>query len=85
MTQRVKDGVLKIIFWYAARVDSQEVPKQGTQQEGEDFESIWLDCTQGLAALTFNDDREVAQLAIDAAFGPHRGHEFITTYLPTAA
>lgn len=71
VTQRVKDGVLKIIFWYAASVDSREVPEQGTQQEGEDFEPIWVDCTQPLAALTFDDDREVARLAIDAAFGAH--------------
>ncbi|KAK6002257.1 hypothetical protein QM012_001895 [Aureobasidium pullulans] len=68
VTQRLRDGVLKIVFWYAATVDSHEVPAQGTQQEGEDFEPIWLDCTHALAALTFNDDREVARLAIGAAF-----------------
>lgn len=68
ITQRVTNGVLKIIFWYAASVDSQALPEQGTQQEGEDFESLWLDCEQALAALTFADDREVARLAIHAAF-----------------
>ena len=68
MTQRVTDGVMKIIFWYGASVDSQSVPVQDTQQEGEDFESVWLDCEHALAALTFPDDREVAQLAINAAF-----------------
>ncbi|KAH0368129.1 hypothetical protein KCU65_g4109, partial [Aureobasidium melanogenum] len=72
VTQRVKDGVLKIIFWFAASVDSREVPEQGTQQEGEDFEPIWLDCTHSLAALTFDDDREVAKLAISAAFDSRR-------------
>jgi 8-oxo-dGTP pyrophosphatase MutT (NUDIX family) len=69
ITQRVTNGVLKIIFWYAASVDSQALPEQGTQQEGEDFDSLWMDCGQALAALTFADDREVAQLAIRAAFG----------------
>lgn len=69
VTLRVTDGVMKIIFWYAARVDSEALPEQDTQQEGEDFESIWMDCKQALAALTFADDREVAQLAIHAAFG----------------
>ena len=68
MTQRVTDGVMKIIFWYGASVDSQSVPVQDTQQEDEDFESVWLDCEHALAALTFPDDREVAQLAINAAF-----------------
>ncbi|KAH0260473.1 hypothetical protein KCU91_g14603, partial [Aureobasidium melanogenum] len=79
VTQRIKDGVLKIIFWYAASVNSQEVPTQGTQQEGEDFEAVWMECTQALAALTFNDDREVAQLAIDAAFDPHHVNKSVIT------
>ncbi|KAH0283014.1 NUDIX domain-containing protein [Aureobasidium namibiae CBS 147.97] len=69
VTQRVTDGVMKIIFWYAASVDSQALPEQDTQQEGEDFESVWMDREQALASLTFADDREVAQLAIHAAFG----------------
>lgn len=68
ISQRVTDGIIKIIFWYAASVDSQALPDQDTQQEGEDFESVWMDCQQALAALTFDDDREVAQLAIRAAF-----------------
>jgi 8-oxo-dGTP pyrophosphatase MutT (NUDIX family) len=75
VTQRVTNGVLKIIFWYAASVDSQALPEQGTQQEGEDFESLWMDCKQALAALTFADDREVAQLAIHAAFDGEYGLE----------
>jgi len=79
ITSRVTDGVMKIIFWYAASVDSQSLPEQDTQQEGEDFESVWMDCEQALAVLTFADDREVAQLAIHAAFGvnsstPHSLH-----------
>lgn len=85
MTQRFKDGVLKIIFWYAASVGSQGVPKQGTQQGREDFEPIWLDCTQALAVLTFDDDRQIAQLAIDAAFGSHRVYESVTTPPPLTA
>ncbi|KEQ63087.1 uncharacterized protein M437DRAFT_47489 [Aureobasidium melanogenum CBS 110374] len=72
VTQRVKDGILKIIFWYAASVDSRQVPEKDTQQEGEDFEPIWLDCTQALVALTFDDDREVARLAIDAVSDSRR-------------
>jgi len=75
ITQRVTDGVMKIIFWYAASVVSQSLPEQDTQQEGEDFESVWMDCGQALAALTFADDREVAQLAIHAAFGAGSGME----------
>ncbi|KAH0007834.1 hypothetical protein KCU78_g11561, partial [Aureobasidium melanogenum] len=78
VTQRIKDGVLKVILWYAASVNSQEVPKQGTQQEGEDFEAVWMERTQALAALTFADGREVAQLAIDAAFDPHHVNKSVT-------
>jgi ADP-ribose pyrophosphatase YjhB (NUDIX family) len=69
ITQRVTKGVLKIIFWYAASVDFRAFPDLGTQQEGENFESLWTDCRHGVTALTFADDREVARLAVNAAFG----------------
>jgi 8-oxo-dGTP pyrophosphatase MutT (NUDIX family) len=68
ITQRVTDGILKLIFWYAASVDFRAHPDQGTQQEGEDFEAIWMDCRHGVTALAFADDREVARLAVNAAF-----------------
>lgn len=85
MIQRLKDGVLKTIFWYAASVDFREVPQQGTQQEGEDFEPTWLESTRALAALTFLDDREVAQLAIDASLESHHVHESVITSSTMAA
>ncbi|CAD0083996.1 unnamed protein product [Aureobasidium vineae] len=75
VTQRGRDHVLKLIFWYAASVNSQELPKRGTQQEGEDFESIWMDCRPAVAALSFADDKEVAQLAIHAAYHAYFGLE----------
>ncbi|CAD0110702.1 unnamed protein product [Aureobasidium uvarum] len=68
VTQRVSDHGLKLIFWYAGSVNSQKLPERGTQQEGEDFESKWMDCRQAIAALTFADDKEVAQLVIHAVF-----------------
>jgi 8-oxo-dGTP pyrophosphatase MutT (NUDIX family) len=75
ITQRVTDGVLKIIFWYAATVDSQALPDRGTQQEGEDFDSVWVDWSQASTALTFADDGEIAQLAIRAALDLEFGTE----------
>lgn len=75
ITQRVTDGILKIIFWYAASVDSQALPDKGTQQEGEDFESVWVDWSQASNALTFADDGGIAQLAIRAASGLDSGTE----------
>lgn len=34
---------LRIIFWYIATGDSTVVPQEGTQHEGEDFETAWVD------------------------------------------
>lgn len=78
ITQRVTNGILKIIFWYAASVDSQVLPDQGTQQEGEDFELVCVDWSQASTALTFVDDGEIAHLAIHAASDVDSSTEYPT-------
>lgn len=62
----VTGGVLKIIFWFVAAADSTAVPEEGTQQEGEDFETVWADFGAVGEALTFEDDRRIAQAGIVA-------------------
>ncbi|WEW61330.1 hypothetical protein PRK78_006820 [Emydomyces testavorans] len=62
VTQRVtKEGVLKIIFWFAASGDSTERPKEGTQQEDEQFDAVWVPCCDVLGTLSFDDDRQIAE------------------------
>ncbi|KND91577.1 hypothetical protein TOPH_03829 [Tolypocladium ophioglossoides CBS 100239] len=40
VTQRVNKGILKIIFWYVASADNAAIREEGTQDEGEDFNTI---------------------------------------------
>ncbi|KAK2745737.1 hypothetical protein FQN55_006058 [Onygenales sp. PD_40] len=60
--QRVtKEGALKIIFWFAAKGNSAErQEKREVQQEGEDFDTMWVSFEDSLKALSFDDDRQLA-------------------------
>ncbi|KAJ3534728.1 hypothetical protein NM208_g7426 [Fusarium decemcellulare] len=67
VSQRVtKGGVLKIIFWYVAVADSTVARQEGTQQEGEDFDTIWADFDHVGSTLSFDDDRRIAEKAVTA-------------------
>ncbi|KAJ9226772.1 hypothetical protein DTO027B5_1892 [Paecilomyces variotii] len=65
VSQRVRDGKLKIIFWFAARGDATATADAGTQQEWEDFESIWADYELAGPTLTFDDDRSIVRAVLD--------------------
>ena len=70
VTQRfTRQGVLKIIFWYLAAGDSAAVPEGGTQQEDEFFDTVWVDFGRVGSTLSFENDRGIAQAAIDAVRG----------------
>lgn len=70
LTQRImENGMLKLTFWWASSVDMTDVPARGTQEESEDFEVVWMDIEKGIAALSFEDDRSVARMAVHAIFG----------------
>ncbi|KAG4438952.1 hypothetical protein IFR05_005578 [Cadophora sp. M221] len=58
------DGTLKLIFWFAAQGDSTAVHDKGTQEEGEDFNPIWIDLGSAVDTLTFNEDKEIANRVI---------------------
>ena len=60
------DGKLKVIFWFAAQVDSTLWQREGTQQEGEDFETDWVPMGKVTEVLTFDDDRQVAAKVLAA-------------------
>jgi 8-oxo-dGTP pyrophosphatase MutT (NUDIX family) len=63
------NGNWKIIFWYLAVADSTIAPEEGTQQENEDFDTIWSDFRDVGSVLSYEDDRRIAQKAIDIAGG----------------
>lgn len=67
VSQRVTDGVLKIIFWLVAAADSKAVREEDTQEADEDFDAFWVDWEEARATLTFDDDRQIAEAGIAAA------------------
>ncbi|OBT49440.1 hypothetical protein VE00_00385 [Pseudogymnoascus sp. WSF 3629] len=59
-SQRLTDNnTLKLIFWFSAKGDSTAAPDVGTQEEGEDFDPIWVDLDSTIETLTFADDRRI--------------------------
>ncbi|KAM0335561.1 hypothetical protein ACHAQA_000609 [Verticillium albo-atrum] len=67
VSQRVVNGILKIIFWYIAIADSTSAQEEATQQEDEDFDVVWCDFQNINATLSFDDDQRIAWKAIAAA------------------
>ena len=66
VTQRFAQGILKIIFWYVAVADSTAIQEEGTQQENEEFDTVWVDFDIVTSTLSFEDDRRIVQAAISA-------------------
>jgi 8-oxo-dGTP pyrophosphatase MutT (NUDIX family) len=67
VTQRNTNGKQKIIFWYAAQGDSNAIPALNTQQENEDFDSMWISFDSVNETLSFDDDKQMVSRVIDAA------------------
>ncbi|KAJ2973298.1 hypothetical protein NQ176_g6689 [Zarea fungicola] len=67
VSQRITNGVRKIIFWFVAVADSTVVPNEGTQQADEDFLSVWVAFEAVGSTLDFEDDIRVAEAGIVAA------------------
>lgn len=63
----LKDGTLKIIFWFAAHADSTLEQDRETQQEGEDFETLWVSLDKFEGVMTFEDDKKIVRAVVDAA------------------
>ncbi|KAF8742617.1 hypothetical protein AX14_003249 [Amanita brunnescens Koide BX004] len=70
VTQRTNQGVLKIIFWYAARGDSSAIRQMNTtDQVDEDFDAVWCPMDEVVQLLTFQDDKTIAARVIETARG----------------
>ncbi|KAF2233593.1 hypothetical protein EV356DRAFT_567850 [Viridothelium virens] len=65
VAQRVSEGKLKIIFWYVAQGDSNRARVEGTQQENEEFDTIWVAVDKVASTLSFEDDRRIATRALN--------------------
>lgn len=61
-----REGILKIIFWYVAAGDSAAAREEGTQQENEDFDTVWADFDSVASTLSFDEDRRTVEAAIAA-------------------
>ncbi len=72
VAQRVTEGKLKKIFWYVAQGDSRKARVEGTQQEDEDFDAVWVPFGEVASTLSFEDDRQVADRAVHLALGKHK-------------
>ncbi|KAF2259932.1 hypothetical protein CC78DRAFT_44971 [Lojkania enalia] len=70
VAQRVTEGKLKLIFWYVAQGDSTKVRVEGTQQENEEFDTVWVTFDRVASTLSFDDDRQIANKAIQLAQRP---------------
>ncbi|RGP64308.1 nudix domain-containing [Fusarium sporotrichioides] len=66
VSQRMHNGILKIIFWYITSADSTITPVQGTQQPDEQFDTIWEDLSNIDSTISFLDDQRIVRAAIDA-------------------
>ncbi|KAG1817400.1 hypothetical protein EV424DRAFT_1624033 [Suillus variegatus] len=74
VTQRTTQGVLKIIFWYAARGDSCAIRQMyTTEQDDEDFDAVWCPMDEVVQLLTFHDDKTITARVIEAARGGGSG------------
>ncbi|OCL05528.1 hypothetical protein AOQ84DRAFT_413261, partial [Glonium stellatum] len=67
VAQRVSEGKPKIIFWYVAQGDSTKARVEGTQQENEEFDTIWVPFDKVASTLSFDDDRQIVNKAIRLA------------------
>ncbi|RSL53797.1 hypothetical protein CEP54_010211 [Fusarium duplospermum] len=67
VTQRFNTkNILKIIFWYVAAGDSTTAREEGTQQENEEFDTVWVGFDNVNSTLSFEDDRGIVEAAIAA-------------------
>ena len=76
VTQRMTQGVLKIIFWYAARGDSCAIREMNTtEQDNEKYDAVWCPMDEVTQLLTFHDDKTITARVIEAARGGGNGHK----------
>ena len=61
----LREGKIKMIFWFIALVENGVEKVEGSQMENENFDSIFFDAKAAIERLTFQSDREVAQKAFD--------------------
>ncbi|KIM37746.1 hypothetical protein M413DRAFT_448263 [Hebeloma cylindrosporum] len=63
--RELREGRIKMIFWFITVAENGVEKVEGSQMEGENFDSVFLDAKAAIERLTFQSDREVAQKALD--------------------
>ncbi len=67
--RELQNGRMKLIFWYIALAEEGAEKVAGSQMEDENFESHFIDAATALRRLTFQNDRDIVQQAIDIVIG----------------
>jgi hypothetical protein len=63
--RELREGKIKVIFWFITVAENGVERVEGSQMEGENFDSNFLDAKVAIERLTFQSDRDVAQKAFD--------------------
>jgi hypothetical protein len=58
---------LKVIFWCAAIGDPTLAREEGTQQDGEYFDTVWAPIEEVMSIPSFDDDRKIVIKLLSAA------------------
>ncbi len=64
--QRINEGIRKIILWYISEVDSCSRQMADTQEEGEEFDVIWVRMEDAPSRCSFVDDQKTVKKALEA-------------------
>jgi 8-oxo-dGTP pyrophosphatase MutT (NUDIX family) len=67
--QRASRGVWKIIFWFVAEADSTVDKIDGTQEEWEQYDTLWVDVKDARQIMSREDDREILGEVVELVFG----------------
>ena len=59
------DNTLKVTFWFAAQVNSEDIKVDGTQDVGEDFDTVWISFDDVRRTMSFEDDCKIAMRVVD--------------------
>lgn len=62
-----KEGILKIIFWFAASGNSTEDQEERIYQEDEEFDTKWVSVRDVAQVLSWEDDRKITEEVLRAA------------------
>ncbi|EEP80744.1 conserved hypothetical protein [Uncinocarpus reesii 1704] len=67
--QRTYENSYKIIFWYLAEVDSEQMPVEGAREAWEDYEVRWMGAEEAVGKMSREEDGRIIEWALKGAGG----------------